>query len=226
MRPGIEAVIIAIDEPQLERCLSAVHSQTRPFDQVRLVNNVVPAAAAFNLSLAGVRYRRVMYVGGDMIVDHDAAARVMDLTLDACGVYAWCFGLRDSFIDRRIAGVHVYPGDVVVRYPQPDVMRCDLQTACTARRNGLHVIMMLDCVIGSHFDDPDTDQVFRRFYVRGQKPRAAYYRRLLERRFAATGDRRFDLAIRALDMGCQGDRLNDSPNISRMRELIAEAAIA
>lgn len=220
-KPGIECVIIAVDEPQLDRCLHAVHTQDRPFDRVRLVNNVAPVATAYNRAMADIEYERVMLVGGDMILYPHAARYALNLTMDAAGVYAWGFGLWDPFIRKVICCTKVYPGDVAGQYPYRDVLRCDLAALAEAKKDGLREMLLLDVVLGTHFENPNADQVFRRFYVRGQKPRTGLYRKLLRRMKKETGDRRYDVALDALAQGEAGPRLGCSPNIERMREVAA-----
>ena len=220
-KPGIECVVIAVDEPQLDRCLHAVHAQDRPFDRVRLVNNVAPVARAYNQAMADIEYARVMLVGGDMILYPHAARYALNLTMEEDGVYAWGFGLWDPFIQKTICCTRVYPGAVPSRYPYRDVLRCDLAAMAAAKRDGLREVLMLQVALGTHFEDPDAAQVFRRFYVRGQKPRAEHYRRLLLKMKKKTGDRRYDIALDALSRGEAGPRLGCSPNIERMREVAA-----
>ena len=64
----MEALIVSVDEPQLERCLESVRNQTVPFSRIVHINGVVPQHRAIRKGIRKTSDEWVMKIDGDMIL--------------------------------------------------------------------------------------------------------------------------------------------------------------
>jgi len=166
---NIDALIISVDDPQLEKCLYAVKYQTVPFSNIVHLNNVCPMHEAFNQGMAKTAADWVMFIGGDMILDLNAVGRIAQyIEKDAMEhVSGYWFGLLDTFFDCRIGFIGVLYGPLYRTIKYWDSSICDLITTQRLRREGWIVKKNLRFVVGTHFDSPNEEQVFKRCYIHG-----------------------------------------------------------
>ena len=197
----IDALVISIDEPQLDRCLKAVHGQ--PFLRVIHVNGIIPESEAVNHALKRVSSEWVMKVDGDIILYPNALETVMkymekDLSPQVCGYY---FGLKDTFMDCDIGFCGVLRTQPYQSVKRKDKMNGDLNVVIELRKQGWFVRKLLKegIIIGTHFDKPDEFQVFGRFYRSGKRADDNTFEiNQLTGLLGKTGDPLYQLALDAI----------------------------
>jgi len=218
----IGALIISADEPQLERCLEAVKNQTVPFSNITHVNNVSPENMAFNSGLAMVTNEYVMKIDGDMILNKDAVETALKIIPEDNGnAYVHNFILHDSFLKQNLRGCGVMVKSIFGKVPYPNFLRNDIWVGSKLRRMGF-VIEKYPEVIGTHFDNPDEFQVFRRFYAMGVKHDKRYSWVYLEKLFEDTKDPLYKLAMDATEFGIKRKFYPTSHDINFDRKMFEE----
>ena len=199
---NIEALITSVDDPQLDRCLEAVRTQTVPFSNIIHMNKVCPQCVSFNNGMRQTTEEWVMLIGGDMILHKDAAERItkymeQDSNDKISGYY---FGLYDTFLDCKIGYISVLRGSLYRKTPLEDNIITDWQSIRRLRKAGWIDRKLFYFQAGTHFDFPDEFQVFKRFYIHGirfRDGRSAIGRLsgLLEK----TGNPLYHLGIQAIE---------------------------
>jgi hypothetical protein len=167
---NIGALIVSCGEPQVERCVHAVYNQTVPFSSIVHISDVKPECDAFNLGMLGSKEEWTMKVDGDMILNENAVEVVlneMEKHKDdrICGYY---FLLDDTFLKCPIGFVNILNTSDFKTSPYTDSLRDDHYASRYMRSQG-KILKKFDTIIGTHFDNPDAFQVFRRFYVQSYK---------------------------------------------------------
>jgi len=172
MKPGTEAIIITIGEPQFDKCYEAANAQTLPFKRVSIIKDVSPLHKAYNKAMGILECENAVFIDADMILNpdaHEVMSKMVGLTRRS---YVHLFGLWDSFLKMRICGLKYYGSEALKKYPWEPVARPDVDAKDMARGQGYIVRDLTASVeVGTHFADPDNFQIFRRFYARGQKCR-------------------------------------------------------
>lgn len=167
----IDALVISVKEPQIDRCLEGVRNQTVPFEKITHVDSIVPESEAFKRGMGMMNGEWLMKIDGDMILNNNAVeivTRYMNSDKDdkICGYY---FGLYDTFleVDMGFCGVlrtKVYQS---VSENRRDRLSEERETINELRKQGWAVRKLPKIIIGTHFDKPDEFQVFRKFYCSG-----------------------------------------------------------
>jgi len=218
----IEALIISADEPQLERCLEAVRSQTIPFSNITHINNVSPESTAFNTGLAMVKDELVMKIDGDMILHNNAVETALKRIPEENGnAYVHNFILFDSFLKQNIRGCGVMRSSVFRKVPYPNFLCDDVWVGHKLRKMGF-VMERHTEVIGTHCENPDDFQVFRRFYSMGVKHGKRYSWRYLSRLYGGTKDPLYALAMEAVEFGIEKKQYPTSHNLGFDRKMFEE----
>jgi hypothetical protein len=181
MKKGIEAVIISVDEPQLDRCIESVNNQIVKFNNVRHLNKVLPVAKAFNEAFSKSEYPYVLPVFGDVILKKDALAtmlRYINGYKPQDKIYNFRFGVFDTFTHEFLKGMRVHRTKVSSLIPYSEE---ELRDDVIARDKAIEMGFKEHCffydkqvVIGTHFDRPSEKQVYVRFYIDGCKTRKTY----------------------------------------------------
>ena len=197
----MDAMIISVDEPQLNRCVAAVKNQSIPFGRIVHVNNVCPEYRAFNMGMEKVVGDWVMKVDGDFILNRDAHKIARDYvdgySDDRC--CAFFFGLFDSFLDQNIGYCAVLRAGLYKKYPYLDKLSNDRKMIDRLRSMGWDALRKNRVILGTHFDQPDEFQVFKRFYTQRIKyPRDNSIVGILSKRLEKTGDPLYELGLRAV----------------------------
>jgi len=167
----IDALVISVDDPQLERCLSAVRNQTVPFTNVIHLNNVCPNYRAVSLGMSKTFSDWVIHVAGDVVLDLDAVERISKFMEEnksdkMCGYY---FGLRDEFLNCEIGYIGAVKGFLYRNTIFPDTCANDHQVLDQLKKQGWKTVNKLHMTVGTHFENPDERQVFARFYLHGAR---------------------------------------------------------
>jgi glycosyltransferase involved in cell wall biosynthesis len=205
----IDALIISINEPQLDRCIKAVKGQTIPYGKVIHVNGIVPESDAVNHALELVESEWVMKVDGDIILypnAHKIVMNYMDGNSNVCGYY---FGLRDTFLDCDIGFCGVLKTKPYKSVKRKDKMNGDLNVVIELRKQGWLVRKLLKegIIVGTHFDNPDEFQVFGRFYRSGKRANDNTFEiNQLNGLLKKTGDPLYQLALDAIQYAKEMDR--------------------
>jgi len=228
-RPGIEVFIIATDDPQLRDCQDSVYALE--FDKVSEIRDVIPISKAVNQAIRALEYSRALLLAGDMILYPEAYSLIYEHTyppIRSLDVYQWGFGLFDLFLNQIICCAAVVNTEVVKKFERKDLLGDDFEAALRAEKKGYqHVRLWKDgVVIGTHFDQPSTFQIFRRFYVRGAKARKKnssgqfkkYHQQLLGL-FDSFNKEEYRFAARALEFGYKDENYPGSNNLDYDREM-------
>jgi hypothetical protein len=231
MKPGLEAVIISVNEPQLTRCLESVNKQNIPFQKISHYNGIVPEYEAHNIAVKNLEYEWAMFIGGDFILDVNASQlwdRYFQDYKREDNISEFNFGLRDPFIQKVICCCTVARSEAFQRYPFENSLANDTINGSKMKRDGWERIKLFrqKVTVGTHFEDPDEFQVFRRFYARGVKAGLIKKKEVLNRyctRFhrlkEKTGDVLYETAIRAMEIGYRKKLYPSSHDIRFERQL-------
>ena len=197
----IEALITSVDDPQLDRCLESVKGQTVPFWNIIHINNICPSCMAWEAGKKKLTGDWVMHIGGDMILHEDALERIIkymehDNSDKISGYY---FGLYDTFLDCEIGFIGVLRTSLYKDITFRNNLFCDGEVVNMLRHQGWVTPKLLSFMVGTHFDQPDEFQVFKRCYIHGLRFRdhRSLKGRLTEL-FNKTGNPLYQLGIKAI----------------------------
>lgn len=209
----LAAVIMAVNEPQLERCLLSVHEQDEYcFSEIVYINNVIPEFEAHRRALERVKSDWGIWIGGDFILYPDAIQTVLNYMKSNPPdgrTSQYNFGLFDTFLHRIIGNCSVRYHPAFRLFPEEDILGNDMDVTLrldNAGWNRFRPIAQGIC-LGTHFDQPDEFQIFRRFFCRGAKAkrtrgmkRGLYISRL-KKRLKIENDPEIQLAIDSFNLG-------------------------
>lgn len=218
----IGALIISVNEPQLERCLESVRNQTVPFSNITHINNIIPESVAFNTGLKTVTDELVMKIDGDFILYNSAVETAMSLIPEEDPtVYVYNFRVYDAFFKGNIRGIGIMRCSVCRKVRYPNMLSDDLWFGKKMTRLGF---IKKNCapVIATHFEDADEFQIFRRLYCQGVKYGHRYTRKVLKQLYRNTGDPVYDFSLRALDFGVRKKYYPTSHNVDFDRKMFEE----
>jgi glycosyltransferase involved in cell wall biosynthesis len=199
---NIDALILSVDDPQLDRNLRSVRKQTIPFSNIVHLNGVCPECVAFNSGMRQTTGDWVMYIGGDMILDLDALEKIskyMEIDQDD-KISGYYFGLMDTFLKRKIGYLSVLRSSLYKTIFFQDNFIDDWKVVRKLRKRGWVTRKLFNFVVGTHFDQPNELQVFRRFYIHGtrfQDHRSA--KGELTKLFEETGNPLYKLGVKAIE---------------------------
>jgi len=220
----IEALIISCQEPQLPRCLESVYNQDTPFKNIIHVDNVIPEAEAFKQGLSQLTGEWVMIVNGDMILYPNASSQAeVQIWIDENEkVSEFQYGLYDPFVERVINSCSVYKVEPLVKEGRSDTLRNDLWASRNIMKDGWIRRSLFTgpnpIVIGTHCEHMDDFQIFRRFFTVGVKGNG-YPKKVVEKLYRRTRDRKYELAIRAIEFGYKNKFYPGSHNIEFDRKM-------
>jgi len=202
----IDAVVISVGEPQLRRCLDSVAWQTVRFNSIVHIDNVVPQAVALRAASEKVTADWFMLLGGDMVLLRNAVAVATSyIEGESGGMGAFHFGLWDGFARLVIPACKVIRAEPFRRAGVTDRLDNDYRVQRRMERNGWPTerLWKKNVILGSHFEDPDDFQVFRRYMIAAIKERrsAGKSHLVLRDLHERTGDGRYALAMRAYEFG-------------------------
>ncbi len=200
---AIEALILSVDEPQLERSIESLRSQTIPFSNIVHVNGVVPQSKAYNLGLEQIRDDWFVLMAGDVILNLDAVEIAIEYINQRKDdrICAYIFKLYDTFLSEVYGGVgfaltSAHKGVAIL-----DRFGNDRALGLELRRKGW-IGVKINKILGTHFDKPNAFQVFSRFYAMGRKFNEKYSEQLRNKiieLYEKTGDSLYALAVKAFD---------------------------
>jgi len=202
IKMNIEAMITSVDDPQMERCLESVRNQTIPFSGIIHINNVSPLCEAFNKGMSKSTEEWVMDIGGDMVLDKDALERIIKYMGQRNGdrILGYYVGLRDTFLHSNIGYISVLKGSLFRTIVLEDTYSADRKPVRNLRRAGWATVKNLRFLVGTHFDQPDEFQVFRRCYLHGVRyPTHKSLKPRLTELFNSTGDPLYQIGIKAIE---------------------------
>ncbi len=200
----ISAIILSVDEPQLEQCLRSARSQG--FSKVVHVNNVAPQAEAYRQALQQIDTEWYLLLGGDMILHNNAMQRAQKAITDP-EVCQYQFALWDSFLKIPIYGCPLNQTKAIQSVGIKTKIGNDVDLVSQLKSKGWQRIRFSkEIPIGTHFKNPNEYQVFSRFRVRGYKsidrPKEyAFYMEILKDQFRRTKDPLYQAAISAFLYG-------------------------
>jgi glycosyltransferase involved in cell wall biosynthesis len=224
---NIEAMVISVNEPQLGRCLESVKKQTVPFSGLTHVNNVFPECEAFNKGLSQVSGEWCMHIAGDVVLYEDTLEKVIEYikTRHTDTIGAFFFGAHDTFLDTVIGWVGVLQTKAYKSVPIWDKLSNDTIINNRLRKRGWRMKKDSTVVIGTHFDDPDDFQIFRRFYtqeIKYGRGDNSGLRMILTNLLDKTEDPRYSLAIEAGEFAKKKRSYPGSHDLNFDRELFEE----
>jgi len=198
----IDALITSVGDPQLDRCLEAVKNQTVPFSNIVHIDKVSPQSVAFNTGIRQTTSEWVMGIGGDMILDKDAVERITKYIEQNNGsrILGYYFGLYDTFLDRKVGYLSVLRGSLFRTIIYEDNIINDWKVVRNLRKAGWVAIELFHFVVGTHFDQPDEFQIFKRFYIHGVRFRdhRSAKGKLVDL-FEKTRNPLYDLGVKAIE---------------------------
>ena len=202
----MEALVLSVNEPQLEGCLESLKNQTIPFTNIIHINGVCPQSEAYNRGIDLIKEDWFALLDGDMTLYPDAVKAAMECINNGRGkIYSYSFRLYDYFLKTPIVGVSfcyspAYKGKVMDNHLFNDRLLGDKIKGEGWKR------VIEKSLVGTHFDSPTEFQIFSRFYTSGVKYRYLL-RPALEDLFDKTGSPMYSLAIKSLDFsGINGGR--------------------
>ena len=222
----IEAMVISIGEPQLERCMKSVSEQTVPFSSVIHVDGVVPNSEAFNRGIRMSTQEWVMHIAGDFIL-YPNAVEVAEGYIrrsrdEICGYY---FKIVDTFLDCETGFCSVLRTKAFKKIVFNDTAWDDRHMMYRLRASGWRVRKPSD-VIATHFDKPNEFQVFRRFFFHGSKFNDnTYVRERMKELYLKTKDPLYQTGVRAI-LFAKMKKINPgSPNVDLAKKMFNEFRI-
>ena len=242
----IIATIMSVGEPQLEHCLISLTLQQRLFDDVIHVRDVSPSSAAYNKILDALKDRGfsggwMVLISGDMVLYPDICRRMFELAKDApINVGSYHYGLWDPFLGQNICCLKLQRIEAYGDVYRSDALRDDVENDREVRAHGWKQVLLCEKhpkipgllgdgeIGGTHFQNPDEFQVFRRFRVRGAKDRLhgnrkRALRKLLKNLHNKHGNPLHQLAIDAFDYGLEHDDLDgQSLNVGNERRIFSD----
>lgn len=221
----VGALIISAGEPQLNRCLTAIEEQTVPFVHIVHVKDVVPEYAAFNSGMAQVEDTWVIKIDGDFVLYNNAVEIVVQYLENNNDDRICCcaFGLYDSFLDCIIGYCCAFRTSVYKQYPFEDKLSNDTKASYFLRKRGWIIHKNLGIVLGTHFDNPDEFQVFRRFYVQAIKySDNSFVQNKMWNFFKKTEDPIYLIGLGAIDFAKKKNTYIGSHNLHYDAELFNE----
>lgn len=222
----IEALLLSVDEPQLNRCLKSMNEQTIPFSNIVHINNVVPQSEAYNRGLSLLRDDWFVLTAGDVCLYPDAVNQCVQAleTTSNDKIVGHSFLLYDSFLELNWGGISIFRRDVYQTMPIMNRLSNDRSLGRKLDSRGWmgkrHLI-----TIGVHFDSPDEYQVFRRFYVVGLKyngkaitDMGTNLNKILER----TGNSLYKTALKAMEFASEKRTYPGSHNVEFEKKMYEE----
>jgi len=221
----IEAMVISVDEPQLDRCLVSVRNQIVRFSNIIFVNGVIPEYLAFNKGMAQTIDKWVMKVDGDFILYEDAVERVTNYMSqfndEKCCCYA--FGLNDTFLNCLMGFCCVFRTAVYKQHPYLDKLSNDQTMNYFLRGLGWKIHKNVELAVGTHFDKPSEFQVFRRFYTQWIKyPTDTSVEEMMTKLLKETGDPLYDVGLKAREFAGRKRTYPGSHNLTFDKRLFEE----
>ena len=223
----IEALIISVDEPQLDRCLKSVYEQG--FSKVIHINDAsVPCHDAYNRGLAMLSDEWFLLINGDIILKDCAVEKCREAIVNEhqSNVVAHLFSVDDVFMDAPLmGGIGVFKTNILKSYPYLNRLDADRQLGKKLAKHGWDMRTHREIVLATHFDSPDEFQVFKKFYVSGMKYNSHVIAQMLidlEKLKGKTGDPLYSLAIMAVYFGIGKKGYPGSKNVSYERKMYEE----
>ena len=225
----IEALIISVDEPQLERCLGSVYEQTIPFSKVIHINDSsIPCHEGYNRGITMLLDEWFLLVNGDVILKNYAVEKckeVIEGEIDE-KVIAHLFGVKDVFMDAPLmGGIGLFKTSVLKSYPYPNRLDADRQMGKKLDSHGWIMRQHRETILATHFDSPDEFQVFRKFYVSGMKYDSRVVSQMindLEKLSKRTRNSLYLLAMEAMNFGIGKKGYPGSKNVEYEKKMYEE----
>jgi len=209
---------IGVEEPQTKRAFDSVYKQKYGrFDPVIHKINVSPQSKAMNEINNEAVQRNItewsLWLSGDMILAESAIAWIDNYMRNIDppneNTIEYTFGLWDTFLEEIICGCPLRRMDVYSNTIRKNVMRNDFYVRKELEKQGYE--FKRPCkhahAIGTHFDNPDEFQVFRRFKARGiksrknPKERNNYLKKLKRLRSKNSDNKLYEQAVSAFLFG-------------------------
>jgi hypothetical protein len=221
----IEALVISAGEPQIPRCLEAIRKQGDLISRTIHIDNVVPEYKAFNQGISEVSGEWFIKIDGDTILYEDAMKKIIDClnsyNFPKLGVLS--FGLWDSFLGCIIGFTHLFKSSVVKNMVAVDSIINDRKFINKIRSMGYRSRKILQTIIGTHFDDPDEFQVFRRFYIMAKKyPDNNFVIKIMSKLLIEKGDPLYSVGLKAIEFSRKKNYYPGSHNLKFDREMYDE----
>lgn len=162
---NIEAFLISMDDPQLERCLESINNQTVPFSRLTHINGVSPMSDAWNRGWEMITEDWVLLLNGDEIIypyANETAINYMRKRMYD-GIAAYCLGFYNPFLEVVDNQYSVVRSSVYKNIKAIDSIVFDRVIGRQVKAMGYRYKKRLSLVLGTHFENPSKYQVFNRF---------------------------------------------------------------
>lgn len=198
----IEALLISVDEPQLERCLESIKNQTVPFSNLVHINNIQPYSSAYNEGISKLKDDWFTVINGDHILHLNAVEKITSKIKEnnEPKIVGHLYCILDTFLNIEWGGIGTFKTDVVSKYRFHN--RLDAERI-VGRRLFKHGFIMKrhEGYLGTHFDSPDEFEVYRRFYIVGLKFKGVEVERFyqnVDSLYKSTGNNLYLIAMKAI----------------------------
>ncbi len=205
---NVEAFLISMNDPQLERCLESIKNQTVPFSKVTHINGVSPMCDAWNKGWEMITEDWVLLLNGDEIIYPDGLETALNYMKKRMydGIAAYCLGWYNPFLEVVDNQFSIVRSSVYKKIKAVDSIVFDRIISKEVRRQGWRYKKRLSLICGTHFEDPTEYQVFTRFSRLPQKYSQSDVNENKERLsnlFDKTGNDLYAVALDAIEYGIQ-----------------------
>ncbi len=222
----MEALVISVNEPQLDRCLESVKNQTVPFSNIIHIQNVVPNSKAFNLGISKTTEEWAMHIAGDFVL-YPNAVEIATSFVNRSGndhYFGYFFAAHDTFLQCNIGFCGVLRMSAWKTITFEDTMFDDRRIPFRLREKGYRAKKKMYICLTTHFDKPDEFQVFGRFYFHASKfdDSNSWTRCKLTKLLKVTEDPLYQVGIDAMDFAKLKGVHPGSPNVDFARKMFEE----
>ncbi len=218
----IEALVISCGEPQLERCIDSINKQTVKFSNIIHIKNVIPEHLAFNTGIEKIEDGWFMKIDGDMILYENALETVITyLKYNTENIFMFSFGLFDEFLQENTMGCNIYNTKLIQTIGYENKLLNDRIVIKKLSEMNYIRYRKGRVIIGTHCSEPDTFQVFRRFYTAAVKYGSVFIEKL-NILYQKTQNPLYQVAIDASHLGRKSRYYPTSHNLEFDKKLFNE----
>ena len=224
---NIEVLVTSVNEPQLEACFESLRNQTYPFTNIIHINNVVPMNEAYNQGIKRATGDLLFLINGDMSLYNYAVEKSVSIVHKTNNPKMCCylFGIYDVFLCQNMGQIPVVSTQIYRNFSYRNRLMCDRDIGSNIRKSGYLIGHFNKITLGNHFNNPDEFQVFKRFYVSGNKYLSNFQTSLkiiLLELFEKTNNPLYMVGIKAIEFSVNHREYPGSNNLDFDRKMYLE----